>query len=151
MPWWQAKDRIRSYLEEVNSNEKAIYLSVRNFGIAIDVHQILEYCLFQPGLFLNYLAAPYTTAKHFEPLNTMIDFQNRRAIAVEGHDTIMTFTTVQDLARVVVEAVDLECEWPIVGGIRGNRMRVSDIIKVGERVRGKGTTFHNSQKEISVF
>lgn len=67
----------------------------------------------------------------------MIDFQNRRAIVVEGYDTIMTFTSVQDLARVVVRAVDLECEWPTIGGISGNRMPVSEIIKIGEKVRGK--------------
>lgn len=85
---------------------------------------------------MNYLAAPYKTAKYLEPLNTMIDFENRRAIIVDGHDTIMTFTSVQDLAAVVVKAVDLESEWPIIGGISGNRMSVKDIIKVGARVRG---------------
>lgn len=70
------------------------------------------------------------------PLNTMFDFENRRAIVVDGHDFVMTFTTVQDLAGVVAEAVDYDGEWPVIGGIRGNRVTVSQILKIGERVRG---------------
>jgi hypothetical protein len=85
---------------------------------------------------MNYLAAPYKTAKHLEPLNTMIDFQNRRAIVVDGHDAIMTYTTVQDLAAVVTRAVDLEGEWPLIGGISGNKVSISQILKIGEKVRG---------------
>lgn len=66
----------------------------------------------------------------------MIDFENRRAIVVDGHDTIMTFTSIQDLAAVVVRAVDVEAEWPVIGGISGNRMSVAEIIKIGEKIRG---------------
>jgi hypothetical protein len=40
----------------------------------------------------------------------MFDFQSRRAIVVDDHDFIMTFTTVQDLAAVVARAVDLDGE-----------------------------------------
>jgi hypothetical protein len=70
------------------------------------------------------------------PLNTMFDFQNRRAVIVDGHDFIMTFTTVQDLAAVVAEAVEYADEWPEVGGIRGNRITISQILRIGEKVRG---------------
>lgn len=66
----------------------------------------------------------------------MIDFQNRRAIVVDGHDPIMTYTTVQDLASVVTKAVDLNVEWPIIGGVQGNRLPVSKILEIGEKVRG---------------
>jgi hypothetical protein len=97
---------------------------------------VLDYTLFQPGLFLDYLATPYKTAKHLEPLNTMIDFQNRRAIVVDGHDSIITYTTVKDLATVVARAIDLNSEWPLISGISGNRVSVSQVLKIGERVRG---------------
>ncbi|ELR05179.1 hypothetical protein GMDG_07220 [Pseudogymnoascus destructans 20631-21] len=70
-----------------------------------DNGKILEYCLFQPGLFLNYLASPHRTSK-VVPLNTMFDFEKRRAIVVEGHDFVTTFTPVQDLTGVVVEAIE---------------------------------------------
>lgn len=49
----------------------------------------------------------------------------------------MTLTTVQDIAGVVAGAVDLNGEWPKLGGIRGNRVTVSQILKVGEKVRGR--------------
>ena len=70
------------------------------------------------------------------PLNTMFDYQNRRAIVVNGQDFTMTFTTVQDLAAVVAEALDYDGEWPLIGGIRGNSVKVSQILKIGEKVRG---------------
>ncbi|RDW59930.1 hypothetical protein BP6252_13017 [Coleophoma cylindrospora] len=130
MPWWAGKDKITEYLKKVNENGR-----------------VLEYTLFQPGLFLEYLAAPYKTAKHLEPLNTMIDFQNRRAIVVDGYDSIMTCTTVQDLAAVIVRAVDLEGEWPVVGGISGNRVPISHILKVGEKVRGRPFTVEKVKVE----
>lgn len=99
--------------------------------------QVLEYTLFQPGLFLDYLASPYKTAKYVTPLDTFIDFQNRRAIVVDGHDdAIMTLTTVQDIAGVVARAVEYDGEWPKIGGIRGNRVTVSQILEIGEKVRG---------------
>jgi hypothetical protein len=85
---------------------------------------------------LNYLAFPHKTSKHVAPLNTMFDFQNRRAIIVDGHDFFMTFTTVQDVAAIVAGAVDYEGEWPVNGGIRGNRIAVSQILKIGEKIRG---------------
>ena len=91
---------------------------------------------------MNYLATPYKTANHLEPLNTMIDFQNRRAIVVDGYDAIMTYTTVQDLAAVVARAVELDGEWPVIGGISGNRVSISQILQAGERIRGKSCPTH---------
>ncbi|KAK5993993.1 Oxidoreductase swnN-like protein [Cladobotryum mycophilum] len=120
LPFWTAKNVIKDHLEKVNENGK-----------------VLEYTLFQPGLFLDYLASPHKTAKYVTPLDTFIDFQNRRAIVVQGYeDATMTLTTVKDIAGVVVRAVEHEGEWPKVGGIRGNRVAVSKIVEIGERIRG---------------
>ncbi|KPM43139.1 hypothetical protein AK830_g3424 [Neonectria ditissima] len=124
MPWWAGKTQTRQYLEKVNENE-----------------QVLEYTLFQSGLFLDYLASPYQTAKHVAPLDSIFDFQNLRAIVVEGHeDAIMTLTTVADIASVVALAVEYEGQWPRVGGIRGNRLTFEEILDIGERVRGRPFT-----------
>jgi len=88
------------------------------------------------------MASPHKTAKYVTPLDTFIDFQNRRAIIVDGHeDAIMTLTAVQDVAAVVAQAVDYEGEWPKVGGIRGNRITVSRILEIGEVVRGTSTIY----------
>ncbi|PGH27943.1 hypothetical protein AJ80_00197 [Polytolypa hystricis UAMH7299] len=124
MAWWHGKEKIREYLKEVNVKGN-----------------ILEYTLFQPGLFLDYLAFPYKTAKHVDPLQSVFDFENRRAIVVDGHeDAIMTLTTVADLATVVARAVDYDGRWPTTGGIRGNRLTFSQILEIGRRVRGHSFT-----------
>ncbi|KAI0179008.1 NAD(P)-binding protein [Hypoxylon sp. FL1284] len=120
MAWWSGKEKIREYLQEVNKKD-----------------QILEYTLFQPGLFMEYLAYPYKTAKHVDPLQSVFNFENRRAIVVDGHeDAIMTWTTVADLAAVVARAVDYEGAWPTTGGIRGNRLTFSQLLEVGQKIRG---------------
>lgn len=99
--------------------------------------QVIEYTLFQPGLFLDYLAFPYKTSKHMDPLQTVFDIKNRRALVVEGHeDAIMTLTTVADTAAVIARAVDYEGKWPTAGGICGNRVSVSQIIEIASKVRG---------------
>ncbi|KAH8430845.1 uncharacterized protein LDX57_008509 [Aspergillus melleus] len=94
--------------------------------------KILDHTIFQPGLFLDYLASPYKTAKHVGPLDTVFDFKNCRAILVDGHENaIITLTTVADLAAVIARAVDYEGESPETGGIRGNRVAVGGIVKIG--------------------
>lgn len=138
MPWWAGKDEIKEYLKNVNENGKVrMYLTLFSTRLCSDTApQVLEYTLFQPGLFLDYLASPYKTAKHLTPLDTMIDYQNRRAIVVDGYNTVMTLTTVQDLAAVVARAVDYDGEWPVIGGVSGSRVAVSQIIEIGEKIRG---------------
>ncbi|KAL1850165.1 hypothetical protein Daus18300_013033 [Diaporthe australafricana] len=120
MPWWAGKEEIRKYLRKINENEK-----------------ILEYTLFQPGLFLDYLASPYKTARHVDPLDSVFDFNNRRAMVVDGHeDAVMVLTTAADLAWVIARAVNYDGAWPEVGGIRGNRVTFSQLIDIGAKIRG---------------
>lgn len=87
---------------------------------------------------MDYLAFPHKTAKYLDPLQTVFDFEHRRAIVAEGHeDAIVTLTSVADLAAVVARAVDYEGRWPVAGGIRGNRISFSQLLEIGGRVRGK--------------
>ncbi|KAK8067242.1 hypothetical protein PG997_013989 [Apiospora hydei] len=129
MGWWDGKQKIRQYLEEVNRTEKVIDQQTL---------QVLEYTLFQPGLFLDYLAFPHKTANHVEPLQIGFNFERLRAMVVEGHeDAVITLTTAADLAAIVARAVEYEGTWPTTSGIRGNRLTFSQIIEIGERVRGR--------------
>jgi len=83
------------------------------------------------------------------PLDTVFNFQNRRAIVVEGHeDAIMTFTAVADLAAIVARSVDYEGEWPEISGISGNRVTVARVIEIGEKIRGM---FGISTAEVRVL
>ncbi|KAJ4990483.1 NmrA-like family protein [Stagonosporopsis vannaccii] len=120
MPWYSFKEQTRDYLAEINSP-----------------NPILEYCLFQPGLFTNYLANPHKSATHLAPIQTPFDFGSRRMIVYSGElESKMTFTTVQDLAGVVVRAVEYEGVWPVVGGIKGSDLSLGELIKLGEKLRG---------------
>ncbi|KAI0472755.1 NAD(P)-binding protein [Xylariaceae sp. FL0804] len=132
MAWSSGKEKIREYLKQVNSSET-----------------VLEYTLFQPGLFLDYLAFPHRTARHLAPLQTVFDFAHRRAILpelvdddddhVDGNDAVfVTLTAVADFAAVVARAVDYQAgPWPVDGGIRGARLSLMQILELGERIRGR--------------
>lgn len=103
---------------------------------------MLEYCLFQAGMFVNYYAAPYKTSNHVHPFQNQVDFNNRRAIVLEdGKKSRISLITVRDFCNVVARAVEYEGVWPIVGGIRGDELTVGQLIAVGEKVRGTCYTF----------
>ncbi|KAF2868786.1 hypothetical protein BDV95DRAFT_579323 [Massariosphaeria phaeospora] len=124
MPFYAAKQKVRDYLKKVNENGK-----------------VLEYSLFQPGLFMDYLAFPHQTAKHVKPLKTVYDFENRRALVVDGHeDAAFTLTTAKDFATVLAKACGYQGEWPEVAGIQGNRVTVAQLLEIGARSRGKPFT-----------
>lgn len=66
-----------------------------------------------------------------------IDFYNRRALTVDGsEDDVLTLTTAQDVANVVVRAIEYEGEWPLVSGIRGANVTIGQLIALGEKIRG---------------
>ncbi|KAF4890652.1 Oxidoreductase BOA1 [Colletotrichum fructicola] len=129
--WYSFKQVTRDYLAEVNKEKK-----------------VLEYCLFQPGLFTNYLTYPFSSSKHVTQLETPVDFNQCRALVVDGgEDVLLTFTTAQDLARVVALAVEYEGEWPLVGGIKGAEITVRQLISLGEKIRGKPFAIEKLKKE----
>ncbi|KAF2804552.1 NAD(P)-binding protein [Mytilinidion resinicola] len=120
LSWYAYKAEARQYLKELNKDKK-----------------VLEYSLFQPGLFLNYFTSPYKSSKHLHAMEIPFDFNNRRALVLDGgDDDRITITTVQDLANVVAKAIDFEGEWPVVSGIRGVDMSVREVIALGEKIRG---------------
>ncbi|KAK6508683.1 hypothetical protein TWF506_010762 [Arthrobotrys conoides] len=120
LPWYEGKGHIRKYLEDLNKDK-----------------QVLEYSLFQPGLFTNYFAASHQTAKHVFAFQLQIDFDNRRAIILEGsEDAPINLITVEDFANIVALAVEYEGPWPLVGGIKGDEVTVGQLIALGEKLRG---------------
>jgi hypothetical protein len=99
--------------------------------------KVLEYTLFQPGLFVNYLTRPHKSSNHVHLMEIPFDFENRRALVLDGGDNDrMTLTTVHDLAHVVAKAIDFEGEWPVIGGIRGTDISIGQLMSLGEKIRG---------------
>jgi hypothetical protein len=99
--------------------------------------QVLEYTLFQPGLFLNYFTYPHKSAEHLGLIEVQIDFQNARAIVLGDGTDKFSLTAIQDVSAVVAAAIDYPGEWPEIGGIRGGQITSAQLIKLGEEIRGK--------------
>ncbi|KAG4267459.1 hypothetical protein FPRO04_12841 [Fusarium proliferatum] len=116
---YQYKDDVRKYLEETNSNQ----------------HKI-EYCLFQPGIFTDYVGYPRAQPKHFDTFSMFVDFQNRRAIIPEDSDAPVTFTSLRDMCRLVAHALEYNGVWLTVGGMQGTAFTVYKLISLGEKLRG---------------
>ncbi|KAL2202377.1 NAD(P)-binding protein [Sarocladium strictum] len=120
MPWYAGKLDIREYLADLNKDKK-----------------VIEYCLFQAGLFVNYMTAPYKTAKHVHPMQMCFDFNKRRMIVVDSDKgEHINFITITDFCETVARAVEYEGEWPIIGGIRGDQITLPELVKLGEKIRG---------------
>ncbi|KAK1524609.1 hypothetical protein CPAR01_13557 [Colletotrichum paranaense] len=120
--WYANKLEVKKYLEDINKSKK-----------------VIEYSLFQPGAFMNYLGYPHQTTKYYQiDYATFIDFEKATAFILEGSESAeMSITTIEDIAEVAARAVDYEGDWPVVGGITGDRVTIGELIKLGEKYRGK--------------
>ena len=119
-PGFEFKDQVHEYLKSINAKEP-----------------VLEYCLFQPGSFMNYLSYPYPSAKHLMVQNVGIDVAERHALITGEGDAWQVFTTADDFAKVVARAVDFEGSWPEVGGMVGERIQQNELIGLLEKYTGK--------------
>lgn len=69
--------------------------------------------------------------------------ENRRAILLADakNPGYLTFTTVKDVASIVSKAVQYQGQWPEVGGIRGDELSMTELVALGERIRGRYNSF----------
>ncbi|GKU07926.1 2-hydroxyisoflavone reductase [Fusarium langsethiae] len=120
LSWYSGKIEVVKYLEDLNAKEK-----------------VLEYCRFQPGVFMDYLCHPHQTSKHVLTTSVNINYEERSALVVEGTlDDKLVYTCLDDITNVVTSAVDYDGEWPVIGGISGDRVTMRQLLEIGERVRG---------------
>ncbi|TGO47019.1 hypothetical protein BCON_0297g00140 [Botryotinia convoluta] len=70
--------------------------------------RVLEFTLFQCGLFLNYFTYPHPSAKFMQIFPMPIDVENCKAIIHKDTKAQITLTSVQDLARVVRQSFVVE-------------------------------------------
>lgn len=141
MSWYAGKEVAREYLRKLNANGKVCFgfssTSKLVLLLSSKSSQVLEYTLFQPGLFLDYLASPFQTSKYITPLDTIFNYESCQAIVIDGYEDItITLTSAADTAAIIAKAIDYDGEWPEISGIQGNRATLSEIIKLGEKIRG---------------
>lgn len=68
----------------------------------------------------------------------MYNFTKGTAIAAEEIlDKEVSFTSTPDIAKVVTKAVDHEGEWPVIGGISGDKVTHRKLIEIGGQIYGK--------------
>ncbi|KMU86848.1 hypothetical protein CIHG_04637 [Coccidioides immitis H538.4] len=130
LPGQEFKREVHRYLQDINADR-----------------QVLEYCLFQPGLFMNYLAYPYKTTRYLHITPLFLSVKEKQAIQVDDGADWLVFTDIQDMAKVVARAIDYQGNWPEIGGMVGSRIKMKDLIKLVENVLGESLTIHTVKRE----
>ncbi len=87
-------------------------------------------------MLLDYCAPEGAASKHIQAVELWIDFYKRRAIVLENKDCFFTLTSVNDLANVVVRAIEYDGEWPVTGGIHGTTLSDSKLLEIAAKVQG---------------
>ncbi|EKJ79542.1 hypothetical protein FPSE_00227 [Fusarium pseudograminearum CS3096] len=129
-PWYDFKRVAREHLAEINKDKK-----------------VIEYTLFQYGLYANYMTYPYNSSKHITMFEPIINFNACRALVIDDGDVVFSLTTAQDAAKVTALALEYEGEWPVVSGIKGADITMNGLVALGEKIRGKPFTVEHLKKE----
>ena len=96
----------------------------------------LEYTLFEPGVFTNYLGEGTEGLGHLHPLRFTFDVENcTMRIPGDGSGELV-MTRVEDVGRFVAASLDLP-SWPEISQMRGDKKTLNEIVKLAEAVRGR--------------
>jgi hypothetical protein len=96
----------------------------------------LEYCLFQPSVFVDYFAHPYPLSPNLMTWPFFVDFENRRAMIFDDGSIPIVLTAISDISEVLALALDDPNPWPVIGGIQGIRTNINEILALGKKIRG---------------
>jgi hypothetical protein len=119
VPYYDNKDKMARYLAEINAEK-----------------QVLEYCLFQPSIFMDYFAHPYAPSSDLFTWPFFIDLENRRAMVLDAGDQPIVLTAIADDSAILSLALDDPRPWPAVGGIRGAPTCINEILELAQKIRG---------------
>ncbi|CBX91912.1 similar to NmrA-like family protein [Plenodomus lingam JN3] len=135
VPPYENKDTIARYLAEL-----------KDTGM---LHG-LEYCLFQPSIFVDYFAHPHPLSPELFTWPFFIDFEQRRAIVLDDGEHPLVLTAISDDSEMLALALEDSRPWPEVGGIRGCSTTINKLIALGREIRGgKWSIEHVSSEDIA--
>jgi hypothetical protein len=121
IPTYSNKDIIVTYLHDLRATNK-----LGN----------LEYCLFQPSVFMDYFAHPYPLSPTFTTFPFFIDFENRRAMILDEGTYPIVLTAVSDVSEYLALALNDPRPWPVVGDMQGCRTNSNQLLALGKKIRG---------------
>ncbi|KAJ4400948.1 hypothetical protein N0V91_008327 [Didymella pomorum] len=130
VPPYANKDFIANYLAELNKEET-----------------VLEYCLFQPSIFMDYFAHPYPLSPELITWPFFLDFENRRAIVLDDGEQPIVLTAISDDSEVLARALEDERPWPAVGGVQGCKTTINELLALGKKIRGGEWTVEHVKGE----
>lgn len=142
---WGIKNNsgISSY---ANKDDMAVYLADLK---AKGELRGMEYCLFQPSIFMDYFAHPYPLEKDLITWHFFLDLENRRALLLDDGDQPLVITAIQDDAEMLRRAVEDERPWPAMGGIRGCRTTINELFELAQKIRpGEWQVEHVKSEDI---
>ena len=113
------KDTIAQYLREINAGGTK-----------------LEYCLFQPSIFMDYFAHPSPLSPGLITWPFFVDFEKRRAMVLDDGDQPIVVTAISNISDVLALALEDEKTWPAVGGMRGATTSINELLALGKSIRG---------------
>ncbi|CAI6338336.1 unnamed protein product [Periconia digitata] len=96
----------------------------------------LEYCLFQPSIFMDYFGHPYPLSPGLPTWSFFIDLAARRAVILDHGDHPIVLTAVNDVSQILCLALSSTEPWPRVGGMRGALTTQNAILALGKKLRG---------------
>jgi hypothetical protein len=129
-PIYANKDVIARYLAEINAEK-----------------QVLEYCLFQPSMFMDYFAHPYAPSAQLITWPFFVDPQDRRAMVLDDGDQPFVLTTTADDAAIMTLAIEDPRPWPAIGGICGAVTCINEILALAQKIRGGKWTIERINSE----
>jgi hypothetical protein len=121
VPPYANKDFIANYLAELSRAPEG---------------KALEYCLFQPSIFMDYFAHPHPQGTQLITWPFFVDFENRRAIVLDEGDQPIVLTAIADDSEILARALEDGRVWPTTGGIAGCRTSINELVALGKKFRG---------------
>lgn len=96
----------------------------------------MQYCLFQPSIFMDYFAHPTPLSPGLITWPFFIDFERRRAMVLDDGNQPIVLTAIADISGMLDRALASEAAWPAIGGMQGARTSINELLSLGKKLRG---------------